>query len=71
MFRIRDEMQADLGISDHEGQSAEEAYASRLQSLSLTEGEIQDGRDVVKALLVRCTFWLEIMREKYDGLLYH
>ena len=63
MFQIRDELQAES--IQHEGQSAEEAYADRLAYLSLTDGEVQDGQSVVKGLLMRCTLWIEIIREKY------
>lgn len=63
MRKIQDEVHAET--LTHEGQNAEEAYASRLSQLSLTEGEVPDGRTVVKALLARCTLWLEIMRQKY------
>ena len=62
VLQIRDEIQAQEVV--HEGQSAEEAYASKLDKLSLTEGEVQDGPSVVKALLYRCTLWIEIIREK-------
>lgn len=49
----------------HEGKSAEEAYAERLSKLSLTEGGVQDGEVVVKALLARCLLWCEVIQEKY------
>jgi hypothetical protein len=49
----------------HEGKTAEQAYEDKLAYLSLTEGGEQDGATVVKALLIRCTLWIEIMREKY------
>lgn len=52
----------------HEGKSAEEAYAERLSKLSLTEGGVQDGEVVVKALLARCLLWCEVIQEKYVGL---
>ena len=39
-----------------------------LSQLSLTEGEPQDGKTVVRALLKRCVLWIEIMREKYAPL---
>ena len=62
MIKVRGDLQVD-GLH-HEGQSAEDYYASKLHLLSLTEGEVQDGYDVLKALLFRCTLWIEIMREK-------
>jgi hypothetical protein len=49
----------------HEGKSAEEAYSERLNKLSLTEGGVQDGEVVVKALLARCLLWCEVIQEKY------
>lgn len=49
----------------HEGRSAEQAYAERLNKLSLTEGEVQEGETVVKALLARCLLWCEVIQEKY------
>ena len=51
----------------HEGKSAEEAYSERLNKLSLTEGGVQDGEVVVKALLARCLLWCEVIQEKYVG----
>lgn len=59
-------IQAEVHAEDvqHEGQGPEEAYASRLAELSLTEGEVPDGKAVIKALLIRCTLWIEIMRQK-------
>lgn len=63
MLKIQDEMHAET--VHHEGQNPENAYASRLSQLNLTEGEVLDGRTVIKALLMRCTLWLEIVREKY------
>lgn len=51
---------------EHEGKTAEQAYEDKLASIfNLAEGEVQDGITVVKALLMRCTLWIEIMREKY------
>lgn len=50
----------------HEGVNAEQAYAQTLSKLSLTEGEVQDGRTIILALLVRCTLWIEIIREKFE-----
>lgn len=61
------------GRDKHEGKSAEEVYANRLSSLSLTEGGPQTGETVVKALLARCLLWCEIIQEKYAphfGLMY-
>ena len=49
----------------HDGKSAEEAYSERLNNLSLTEGGVQDGEVVVKALLARCLLWCEVIQEKY------
>jgi hypothetical protein len=49
----------------HEGKSAEEAYSERLNKLSLTEGGVQEGEVVVKALLARCLLWSEVIQEKY------
>jgi hypothetical protein len=61
--QIQQEMETDT--YQHEGKSAEQAYADKLSKLSLTEGEVQDGRTVVLALLARCTLWIEIIREKH------
>lgn len=52
-------------VTTLDGKSAEEIYAERLHNLSLSEGEIMDGRHVVLALLARCELWIEIIREKY------
>lgn len=49
----------------HEGKSAEETYAERLQQLQLEDGVIQEGGTVVNLLLARCQLWLEIVQEKY------
>lgn len=50
---------------EHPGKSAEQAYEKMLANMSLTEGEVQDGKTVVKALLLRCLLWIEIVKEKY------
>ena len=50
---------------EHPGKSAEQAYEKMLSQLSLTEGEVQDGKTVVGALLTRCLLWIEIVKEKY------
>lgn len=63
MFKIRTEVHAEA--IQHEGQNAQEAYRSRLHSLSLTEGEVPDGDQVIQTLLIRIALWLEIMREKW------
>ena len=70
------QIQADINAEDaldiaHQGENAEQAYSTRMASLSLTEGQTLDGRDVVKALLVRCILWIEIIREKYVLLNVH
>ena len=49
----------------HEGKTAEQVYAERLAQMSLTEGEVADGPTVLRALLVRCLLWVEIIQEKY------
>lgn len=49
----------------HDGKSAEDAYAEKLSTLSLTEGGVRDGDVVVKALLARCMLWCEVIQEKY------
>ena len=49
---------------NHEGMNAEQAYAEKLSKMSLTDGEVQDGRTVNIALLLRCQLWIEIIREK-------
>lgn len=54
---------------EHEGKSAEQAYEKMLGQLSLTEGEAQDGKLIVKALLIRCLLWTEIVKEKYANSL--
>ena len=48
----------------HEGKSAEQTYAERVSTLSLTEGEVSDGPTVVRALLARCLLWVEVVQEK-------
>jgi len=62
MLKVQEEIHADA--FQHEGQNAEEAYASRIGELSLTEGEPPNGKAVIRGLLVRCALWIEIMREK-------
>ena len=62
MLKIRSEVHADA--ITHDGENAQEAYRSRLHSLSLTEGNVPDGDTVIQALLIRIMLWLEIMREK-------
>ncbi len=64
MWKIKEEVH--IESIEHDSENPQEAYASRLSKLSLTEGEILDGRTVLKALIYRCTLWLEIMRQKYD-----
>ena len=63
MLQIQEQMQVDT--FQHDGLSAEQAYEKKLAYLSLTEGDVQDGQTVIKALLIRCSLWIEIMREKY------
>ncbi|KAK0256759.1 hypothetical protein LTS16_000277 [Friedmanniomyces endolithicus] len=46
----------------HEGKSAEQVYAERLQQLSLHEST--DGPTVVHGLLARCLLWVEIIQAK-------
>ena len=60
------EIQEELQVTtySHEGKTPEQAYEDKLAFLSLTEGGVQDGQTVIKALLIRCTLWIEIMREK-------
>ncbi|KAK5110724.1 hypothetical protein LTR62_005601 [Meristemomyces frigidus] len=48
----------------HDGKTAEQVYAERLEQMSLTEGEVADGPTVVRALLARCLLWVEIIQEK-------
>jgi len=48
----------------HEGKTAEQVYAERLTTLSLTEGEAEDGPTVVRALVTRCLLWVEIIQER-------
>jgi hypothetical protein len=62
LFAIQHELHEDR--DPHEGKSAEEAYSERLNKLSLTEGGIQEGEVVVKALLARCLLWSEVIQEK-------
>jgi hypothetical protein len=66
LFAIQHELHEDR--DPHEGKSAEEAYSERLNKLSLTEGGIQEGDVVVKALLARCLLWSEVIQEKYDAV---
>lgn len=49
---------------NHEGMTAEQVYAERLDAMSLTEGQVADGPTVVRALLTRCLLWVEIIIEK-------
>jgi len=63
LFAIQHELHEDR--DPHEGKSAEEAYSERLNKLSLTEGGVQEGEVVVKALLARCLLWSEVIQEKY------
>ena len=76
------QIQAELHESrdSHEGTSAEQVYAERLASLSLTESEVADGPEVVRGLLARCLLWVEVIQEnqgrmderfqdKYDKLI--
>jgi hypothetical protein len=63
LLAIQHELHADR--DPHEGKSAEEAYSERLNKLSLTEGGVQEGEVVVKALLARCLLWSEVIQEKY------
>lgn len=62
LLAIQQELHEDR--DPHDGQSAEEAYSERLNKLSLTEGGVQDGEVVVKALLARCLLWCEVIQEK-------
>lgn len=62
LLAIQHELHADR--DPHDGKSAEEAYSERLNKLSLTEGGVQDGEVVVKALLARCLLWCEVIQEK-------
>lgn len=61
-MQIQSELHADE--VRHDGKTAEEMYAERLSTLSLTEGGVQPGDVVVKALLARCLLWCEIIQEK-------
>jgi hypothetical protein len=54
----------DSGVS-HEGRTAEEAYAERLQQVHIDEDHIEEGSKVVSFLLGRCLLWLEIVQKKY------
>ncbi|KAI7585939.1 hypothetical protein KC343_g19457, partial [Hortaea werneckii] len=64
------DIQASLNESRdaHEGKTAEQTYAERLASLSLTEGGISDGPTVVRALLARCLLWLEVIQERHGKI---
>ena len=62
MNEIQQELHADAPT--YEGKSAEDIYADKLAKLTLSEGEIKDGREVVLALLARCILWIAIIREK-------
>lgn len=53
----------DAGVS-HEGRTAEEAYAERLQQVHIDENHIEEGSKVVSFLLGRCLLWVEIIQEK-------
>lgn len=63
VLQIQKEVETDEP-QQHSGQSAEEAYATRLQRLSITGGEVHDGKFVMKTTLERCLLWIEIIREK-------
>lgn len=62
------EVQTELHASaaTHEGKTAEQVYAERLEQLQLQDGAVQDGEKVVLGLLARCQLWLEIVQEKCD-----
>jgi len=64
-------IQADLhaDATSHEGQTAEEVYSERLRQIQLHDG-VRDGDQVVLGLLARCQLWLEIVEEKYVGLIF-
>ncbi|KAI5195780.1 hypothetical protein E4T39_08056 [Aureobasidium subglaciale] len=53
----------DAGVS-HEGRTAEEAYAERLQQVHIDENHIEEGDKVVSFLLARCLLWLEIIQKR-------
>jgi len=64
LLQIQSELHESRDV--HEGKTAEQTYAERLAtlSLSLTEGEAADGPTVVRALLARCLLWVEVVQEK-------
>lgn len=65
LLEMQEQLQAPRDA--HEGKTAEQVYAERLSSLTLTEagGEVPDGPTVVRALLARCLLWVEIIQDKY------
>ncbi|PNS19440.1 UPF0662 protein [Sphaceloma murrayae] len=61
LLQIEDQLHEKVS---HEGKSAEEAYAERLAQITLSEGTVQDGNQVVSTLLARCLIWVEIIEKK-------
>ncbi|KAL1302166.1 hypothetical protein AAFC00_002597 [Neodothiora populina] len=49
---------------EHEGRTAEQAYADRLASFQIQEGAVPEGNQVVSILLARCFLWVEVIQEK-------
>lgn len=62
LSQIQDELH-ESGVS-HEGRTAEEEYADRLKRMTLEEGVVHEGPEVVATLLARCLLWVEIVEEK-------
>ena len=61
--QLQSELQEDAGVQ-HEGRTAEEAYAERLAQVHIDEAHIEEGHKVVSTLLGRCLLWVEIIQEK-------
>ena len=63
LLQVQAELKA-VGV-EHEGKTAEEAYAERLAQIHLDDGVILEGDKVVSTLLARCLLWVEVVEEKY------
>ncbi|KAI5360054.1 hypothetical protein Slin15195_G119170 [Septoria linicola] len=62
LLQIQEELHAE--IDPHDGKSAQEVYAERLQLIQDCPSCVTDPETTVKSLLARCLLWVEIIREK-------
>ncbi|KXT04188.1 hypothetical protein AC578_92 [Pseudocercospora eumusae] len=53
-----------LTHDDHQGKTAQEVYAERLELMNKCENCHQDPNFVVQSLLARCLLWVEIIQQK-------